>query len=114
MLSNEKIKQWLLKNCVNEYGDLHLSDLDFSDFDGDIFIDHWKVKGSLYQLGHEVGESLCQSNHKVGGILNQNSQTVGRNLYQENHIVKGKLCQSTQQVKGKIYVNSKEDALDAR
>lgn len=44
MLSKEEIKKWLLENCVNEYGKLDLSGLDFSDFDGDVYIFGMKVK----------------------------------------------------------------------
>ena len=35
MKNKEEIKEWLLKNAVDEDGDLNLSELDFSDFAGD-------------------------------------------------------------------------------
>lgn len=49
MLSKQEIKKWLLENCVNEMGNLDLSGLDFSDFDGNVDISYMKVKLSLSQ-----------------------------------------------------------------
>ena len=66
MKTIEEIRDWLLENAVDEDGDLNLSRLDFSDFNGDVFIEYMKVKKSLYQDYQEVGESLCQGHQKVG------------------------------------------------
>lgn len=76
MKSKEYIKKWLLENAVDDKGDLILSDLDFSDFDGNVFISHMKVKRSLFQ-----------SHQEVGGDLLQNDQIVAENLYQDNQNV---------------------------
>ncbi|MEG2229962.1 MAG: hypothetical protein RRY22_04220, partial [Bacilli bacterium] len=57
---------------------LNLSELDFSDFDGDIYIRLMKVKHNLYQDGQEVQGSLFQDFQEVKG-----------NLYQDNQKVKG-------------------------
>jgi len=73
MRSKEEIREWLLENCVDEYGNLNLSGLDFSEFDGDILINSMKVKNNLNQDSQDVG-----------GFLLQNFQTVGNNIYQEN------------------------------
>lgn len=70
MLSKEKIKKWLLKNCVDSAGDLNLSDLDFSDFDRNVYINCMKVKNNLYQGYQQVGGLLHQKHQKVeGGII---------------------------------------------
>lgn len=69
MKTKEEIKQWLSENCVKENGDLDLSGLDFSDFDGNVCIDHMMVKGSLWQGGQIVKGNLFQSNQLVGNIL---------------------------------------------
>lgn len=74
MLSKQEIKKWLLENCVNEMGNLDLSGLDFSDFDGNVDISYMKVKLSLSQDCQEVGENLFQDSQTVGGNLWQNHQ----------------------------------------
>ena len=81
MLSREEIKKWLLDNCVDCNGDLNLSDLDFNDFEGDIFINRWKVKHDMWFQKHEVDGDLWQSYQRVNG-----------NLIQSNQVVKGNLC----------------------
>ena len=60
MKKKEEIKEWLLANCVDEDGDLDLMNLDFSDFDGDVWLSQMKVKKNLHQDRHEVGEDLNQ------------------------------------------------------
>lgn len=72
MLSKQEIKQWLLENCVDEYGDLDLSELDFSDFEGDVCINNMTVK-----------HDLIQSNQQVDGDLYQRYQTVDGKLWQD-------------------------------
>lgn len=91
MKTKQEIKKWLLKNCINWEGNLDLTDLDFSDFNGDIFISRMKVK-----------RNLIQSSQKVSGSLIQNSQEVGRNLYQNCQKVKGDLNQNCQNVEGNL------------
>ena len=72
----EEIKSWLLENCVDEKGDLDLSNLDFSDFEGDVDISSMKVKGSLFQDSHIVEGDLFQSFQKVKANLFQGYQKV--------------------------------------
>lgn len=127
MKSKKEIKKWLLENCVDPLGDLCLSHLDFSDFNGDIYINNMKVKKRLIQNSQEVGDDLfqnrqkvkgdlCQSDNKVNGnlhqdnqivteYLSQSSQKVGEHLYQHNQKVEGNLYQNWQEVKGDIIVN---------
>ncbi|MDY0386935.1 MAG: hypothetical protein RBT65_07385 [Methanolobus sp.] len=90
--SREEIRNWLLENCVNENGNLDLSNLDFSDFEGDVITSCMKVKRNLWQDTQEVAGDLSQFNQKVEF-----------NLYQYNQKVEGNLYQHTQKVKGKIY-----------
>lgn len=87
MKTIEEIKNWLLKNAVDNEGDLYLIGLDFSDFDGNIYINHMKVKRSLFQNCQEVGEDLTQDSQEVGGDLLQSYQNVGKDLYQHNQQV---------------------------
>lgn len=68
MLSKQEIRDWLLKNAVNDEGNLDLADLDFSDFDGDVLIYNMKVKKSLQQSFQNVGENLHQDFQRVGKI----------------------------------------------
>ena len=74
MLSKEEIKKWLLENCVDSIGDLNLSSLDFSDFDGDIYTSNMKVKKDLYQSHQAVGGSLTQDCQKVVGNIFQDEE----------------------------------------
>ena len=41
----QELKEFLLKNFTDEFGDLDISGLDFSDFDGNVNIDIGNVKG---------------------------------------------------------------------
>ena len=66
MKSIEEIRDYLLKHRVDERGDLDLMGLDFSDFDGDVDISLMKVKKSLYQSNHQVGNDLLQIRQEVG------------------------------------------------
>lgn len=102
MKTRTEIRDWLLSNAVSEHGDLWLHDLDFSDFDGDVFINDMIVKRSLYQYDQTVSGNLYQSyqdvkgdlaqfEQKVGGKLDQSRQTVGDDLYNNSSTYGGKL-----------------------
>ena len=91
MLSREEIKKWLLDNCVDYNGDLNLSDLDFNDFEGNIFINHWKVKNNMWFQKHKVDGDLWQGNQVVQGDLHQSWQEVQGDLYQFDKFVFGDL-----------------------
>ena len=94
----EEIRDWLLKNAVDNDGDLYLNGLDLSDFDGNVYINYMKVKKKLYQD--------CQI---VGGSLYQDCQNVGENLWQDNQIVGKDLMQQFQNVKGVFYNHKLND-----
>lgn len=93
MLSKEEIKKWLLENCINEYGDLDLSGLDLSDFNGNVNISYMKVKKHLFQRTQTVGGDLSQDCQKVEGYLYQSFQEVKGNLWQNFQEVEGKIIQ---------------------
>ena len=84
MKTKEEIKKWLLENCVDEDGNLDLSGLDFSDFEGSAYIDNMKVKQNLHQDSQTVGGNLYQDCQTVERSLYQDRQQVRRNLYQSN------------------------------
>lgn len=92
MKKMEELRNYLLENYVDKYGDLALSGLDFSEFEGDVCIDNMKVKGHLYQHGHRVQGQLYQHGHEVGG-----------HLFQKGHEVQGNLDQSYQKARGNLY-----------
>ena len=108
MLSKEEIKKWLLENCVDEDGDLNLSHLDFSDFNGDIYTCFMKVKKNLCQNYQKVEGKLEQSHQVVRKNLSQWDQIVGENLLQTDQIVGGSLFQSNQKVKGDLLQDSQK------
>ena len=67
MKTIKEIRDWLLENAVDNEGDLYLVGLDFSNFEGNVYINDMKVKKSLWQNYQKVGEDLYQTNQKVGG-----------------------------------------------
>lgn len=70
-MKSKKIKKWLLNNCIDKNGDLDLTGLDFSDFEGNIDISGMKVKKYLTQKGHVVERDLFQGDQEVKGTLYQ-------------------------------------------
>lgn len=64
--AKQEIRDWLLENATDDEGNLDLSDLDFSNFNGNVLIDNMKVKKSLNQSCQKVGEDLQQHDQKVG------------------------------------------------
>ena len=94
MKTKTEIKEWLLDNAVDEDGDLMINDLDFSDFEGGVYISSMKVRGDLYQSNQEVQGSLYQSNHEVQGNLSQGSQEVKGNLHNKNSQYGGNLYET--------------------
>ena len=67
MKTIDEIRDYLLENRVDEDGGLDLTGLDFSDFDGDVYISEMKVKRDLYQSFHKVQGDLLQSWHEIQG-----------------------------------------------
>lgn len=98
MKSREEIKKWLLANCINEWGDLDLSNLDFTDFEGDVDISNMSVTGSL-----------SQAHQKVGGWLNQSFQEVDEDLYQYVQKVNGNMFDYCNEVKGNFITQALKD-----
>lgn len=99
MKTIQETKEWLLENRVNENGDLDLSGLDFSDFEGNVdisgmivnknlFQDNQQVQGSLYQSNQNVEGNLMQTNQKVGGVLYEHYLDDEVEYWEENKEVK--------------------------
>lgn len=108
MLPIEEVKKWLIENRTNEIGDLDLSCLDFSDFDGDIDIGGMKAKHSINQGGQSAGEDIYQSNQTAGGYIQQESQICHR-LMQWPLSFKGKF-----ETKDQLFVVSMPKTVDVR
>ena len=102
MKTINELRDYLLENYVNDIGDLDISCLDFSDFDGDVVLNGMKVKGSLHQDYQDVKGDLWQGNQKVGGDLTQSRQKVGGDLWQNGQKVDGTLWQGNQKVEGNL------------
>lgn len=88
MKTKEEIKQWLLENCVDEYGNLILNGLDFSDFEGDVYANRWQVKNTLWQDEHVVDGDLNQDSNWVSGNLYQSANFVAGVIYQRFNVAK--------------------------
>ena len=125
MISKKELKEFLLKSCVNEYGELDLSDLDFSDFCGDITFNGLKAKrnvdvgcmdvgGDLYQCDQHVHGNLIQDNQVVGGDITQNNQSVGGDLFQGFQTVGRDLYLGTNSVSGKIIQENLDNEDDSK
>ena len=87
----QELKEFLLNNFTDEFGDLDISGLDFSDFDGVVNISNMKVKSDLIQDFQEVEGNLYQHYQVVEGFLYQDGQEVKGNLIQNNQEVEGDL-----------------------
>ncbi len=102
-LTQEEKKKWILENCINdnEYDErlIDLSDLDFSDFDGDVLISGMTVKGNLWQTRQKVESNLYQGYQEIKGDLYQNRQIVSGDLWQSEQIVQGSLYQNNEEQK---------------
>ena len=99
----DEVRDYLLENRVVERGYLDLDGLDFSDFDGDIYMSGMKVKRDLLQNNREVNGDLYQGDHYVRGNLYQGQQYVQGHLYQSEQKVKGNLYQSKHEVQGDYF-----------
>lgn len=84
MKNKEELKQYLLKNYVDEDGNLDLTGLDFSDFEGNVRISHMTVK-----------KNLIQNSQIVFGTLDQSNQHVQKDMFDSSNIVKGKFLTQT-------------------
>lgn len=98
-----EIKSWLLENCIDLDGDLNLSNLDFSDFNGNVYIDNLIVAHDLIQSHQVVGGKLSQWNQRVNGDLIQNNQFVLGDLIQSSQRVNGYIFQCNQQSCKEVY-----------
>lgn len=65
-----------------------LGDLDFSKYDISVSTCGMKVKGNMYQLGHNVEGTIFQCGHNVSGDIYQDNHTA-ESIYQYSHTVKG-------------------------
>lgn len=80
--------QFLIDNFKDDHGNISLSDVDLSDFKGNVVINGWKVGGHLFQNYQEVGGSLFQDFQQVGCTLHQDFQQVGGILHQDEQKAK--------------------------
>lgn len=62
MLTNNEIMEWLLKNAVNDEGNLVLSDLDFSGFKGDIIVNNINIDSDLLISNINIKKDLFLNN----------------------------------------------------
>ena len=66
MLDKEKITQWLIKNCTNEYGDIDLSKLNFDK--SNVLLNGIKTKGKIYnynQVAYDIDNFGQKAKHKI-------------------------------------------------
>ena len=93
MKKTDEIRDWLLENAVDSDGDLWLDCLDFSNFDGNVYIGNMKVKRNLNQDSQVVKGNLYQNRQDVQGDLHQDYQVVKGNLYNSGNKYGGELLE---------------------
>ena len=81
MLTREEKKQWLIDNCLDEEGQINLSNLDLSGYKLDISC----IKADEIQQSNQKAEEIYQSYHKAN-IVVQNQHTA-EIIHQERHTV---------------------------
>jgi len=114
MKTTKEIQEWLLENCIDGSGDLNLNHLDFSNFEGNVWIGHMKVKKNLWQHEQEVSGDLLQYNQTVKGNLSQYQQEVGGDLYQHDQTVEDNIRQINTNPDWLVRVISEENELSAK
>ncbi len=101
-MTKKELAEFLIKNFTDKNGNLNLRFLDFSHFNGNVYIDNMKVKNDLDQSDQTVHGDLNQSQQFVSGDLSQTYHYVEGDLYQYAQTVEGNLYQNNQKVKGEI------------
>lgn len=71
MKSIKEVRDWLIENRTDEWGNLDLAGLDFSEVERDVYISHMTVRHTLFQNHQEVEGNLFQGCQKVGGTIIQ-------------------------------------------
>jgi len=82
-MDKKEIRDWIIQHCKNKNGDIDLDGLDFSQFNGDVFIGHMKVKHDLHQGSQTAGSYILQSNQTAGSYIFQSNQTARWMLLQD-------------------------------
>lgn len=82
MTPKEKGK-FLLKYFKDKLGNLDLSRVDLSDFEGNVAINGWKVGQTLFQDHQQVGKSIFQDCQKAGLNVYQDEQKAGGFIKQD-------------------------------
>lgn len=86
-LKREEIRNWILENCVDRFGNIDLSYLDFSDFKGDIKIEGWLIGNNFYCRNNSVNNDGFFEYNVIRGNLYDTSNTIGKDyLYGKNDI----------------------------
>lgn len=85
MISRKELKELLLEHALDALGNLDLSGLDFSDFDGNVYLNNLKVKKDLYQYSQRVGQTLYQNTQKVRQTIHQEECSADRILQTDHH-----------------------------
>lgn len=104
------LEEYLLEYYVDGWGDLDLTELDFSDFDGDIYISHMSVGGSLIQSNQKVVGDLIQGNNLVKGRLLQD-ESVADYVDQSGNVAKRTLVNMYNEY-GKMLIESPSVEID--
>ena len=87
----DKLRDYLLENYVDGLGDLNLIGLDFSEFEGNVFLCNMKVKGDLFQDYQKVRGDLWQGGQEVGGDLWQSYSEIKGDYHCEDTKVGGEI-----------------------
>ena len=75
-MNKKELVEFLIKNFTDEKGNLDLINLDFSNFEGNIYLSEMRVKEHLYQNYQEVQGNLYQDCQEVQGDLFQDRKEI--------------------------------------
>lgn len=107
----DDLRDYMLEHFVDNNGNLDVCGLDFSNFEGNVYITELKCGGDLSQSGHKVNGDLYQCRHKVNGYLYQSGHEIDGHLFQSHINVKQDYNCYNIKYGGNIYIDEPQKTL---
>ena len=101
-LTKDELVKLLIDNFTDENGNLDLSNLNFGDFDGHIYINNMQAKRDILQDGHYTFGDIYQYSHENKGSIYQGSHVNQDDIYQSHHENTGNVAQHKHKNHGDI------------
>jgi hypothetical protein len=122
-LKNEKtieLVEFMKKNFMSEEGDIYVDGMDFSQFEGNVYINNsiflndvsfshaMVIKGDFYCECNNVGGSIYQTMQKSGNRISQNGHSAYNGILEGGHIVKTPQVRVEPQLRGTFAAKTPE------